>query len=262
MGLWILGWLLLGCCVAAGAPAEQAHPAGRFESMDHVGSAEKAYLSLPTIPPAGGLVLVPDWWGLREGFLRLADGFAADGYIVVAVDLFDGKVPKTSKEAQERMDQVNRPGAFRIINSAIRLLKEDHRVRVPKIGLVGWSTGAGLALETAVGNPDVSAAVLYYGPVVLDPERLRQLPMPLLCIYGTRDAWITPDVAGRFRNALRVAGAGAEFLEFDAAHCFANPGSAAYDPKAAQKAHARVVAFLNKHLIVAPPAVPLGVPVQ
>lgn len=226
-----------------------------MESLSHVGSVEKSYIALPNVPPVGGLVLVPDWWGLAEPFLKMADAFAADGYVAVAVDFYDGKVPKTPTEAQIRMNGIHRPGALRIIHSAVRLLREDRRVQVPKIGLVGWSMGAGLALEAAIGNPDIAALVLYYGPVVLDKDRLRQLGVPLLFIHGTRDGWITPDVAGDFRDALRAVGAKPEFMELDAPHMFANPTSADHDAKAASRARQRVAAFLRKNVfvVIAPP---------
>lgn len=245
-----------GLWLGALASAQQPAPTGKMESLSHVGSVEKAYIALPTVPPVGGLVLVPDWWGLAQPFLKVADAFAADGYVVVAVDFYDGKVPKTPTEAQIRMNEIHRPGALRIIGSAVRLLREDRRVQVPKIGLVGWSMGAGLALEAAIGNPEVAALVLYYGPVVLDKDRLRQLGSPLLGIYGNRDAWITPEVVGKFRGALSAADARFEFMELDAPHMFANPASADHDAKAATRARQRVAAFLRKHVfvVIAPPA--------
>lgn len=246
---------LAGLCLGAPALAQDAAPKGKMESLSHVGSVEKAYIALPTVPPVGGLVLVPDWWGMAEPFMKAADAFAADGYVVVAVDFYDGKVPKTATEAQIRMNEIHRPGALRIIQSAVRLLREDRRVQVPKIGLVGWSMGAGLALEAAIGNPDIAALVLYYGPVVLDKERLGQLTAPLLGIYGTRDSWITPGIVGDFRDALRAAGARFEFAELDAPHMFANPACADHDAKAASRARQRVAAFLRKNVfvVIAPP---------
>lgn len=243
-------------CLGAPARAQETAPSGKMESLSHVGSVEKAYIALPAVPPVGGLVLVPDWWGMCEQFLKSADAYAKEGYVVVAVDFYDGKVPKTATEAQIRMNGIHRPGALRIVHSAVRLLREDKRVQVPKIGVIGWSVGAGLALETALGNPDIAAVVLYYGPVVLEKERLRQLAAPLLGIYATRDGWITPEIAGNFRNALRSVGARFDFLELDAPHMFANPASADYDAKAALRARQKVMAFLRKNVfvVIAPPA--------
>ncbi len=245
-GLW---WVAPAC-------AQPAAPTGKMESLSHVGSVEKAYIALPAVPPVGGLVLVPDWWGMCDAFIGIADGYAKEGYVVVAVDFYDGKVPKAAAEAQIRMNGIHRPGALRIVHSAVRLLREDKRVQVPKIGIVGWSYGAGLALETAIGNPDIAAVVLYYGPVILDKARLQGLAAPLLGIYAKRDAWITPEIAGDFRNALRSTPAPVEFLEVDAAHMFANPASGDYDAKGAQRARQKALAFLRKNVfvVIAPPA--------
>lgn len=241
----------LALCLLPAARAHPAQPAGKMESLSHVGSIEKAYISLPTSVPGGGIVLVPDWWGLSEPFLKAADAFAADGYIVVAVDFYDGKVPKTPTEAQIRMSEIHRPGALRIIHSAIRLLHEDRRLQVPKVGVIGWSMGAGLALESAIGNPEVAACVVYYGPVILDTDWLRQLSVPLLGIYGRNDSWITPQMVGDFRKVLNSAGTRYEFMELDAPHMFASPSSADYDANASTKARRLVAAFLKKHVFEA-----------
>lgn len=243
-------------CLCGTTRAQSANPAaGKMESLAHLGSVEKVYVSLPVVPPVGGLVLVHDWWGLTEALAKTADALAAEGYIVVAVDFYDRKVPKTTTEAQVSMSEINRPGALRIIHSAIRLLHEDRRFQVEKIGIIGWSMGAGLALESAIGNPNIDACVLYYGPVVLDEDRLRQLHAPVLGIYGTRDTWITPEITGSFRKALRAAGVQFEFLELDAPHMFATPASADYDAKATARARLRVSSFLKKNVfvVIAPP---------
>lgn len=248
-------FLLLTLCVFPLTCVGAAPPSGKMESLAHMGSIEKAYISLPEVLPVGGLVLVPDWWGLTERFRKAADAFAADGYIVVAVDFYDGKVPKSAADAQSWANDIHRPGALRIIHSAIRLLHEDRRLQVPKIGLMGWSTGAGLALESAIGNPEVAACVLYYGPTITDSTWLRQLRAPLLGIYGKKDAWITPEVVRDFRKSLEAAGARFDFFNFDGPHMFASPSSADYDAKVSAEARKYVTAFLKKHVFVfiAPP---------
>ena len=48
-----------------------------------------AYRAEPPGKPRGGLVVIQEIWGVNSHIRNVADGYAADGYLVIAPALFD-----------------------------------------------------------------------------------------------------------------------------------------------------------------------------
>ncbi len=50
------------------------------------------YLARPTNSdgPWPGLIVVQEWWGLNDNIRRIADRFAAEGYLAFAPELYHG----------------------------------------------------------------------------------------------------------------------------------------------------------------------------
>src|SRR6476661_8217177 len=63
---------------------------GRMISLDASdGHRLDAYEALPTGPERGGIVVVQEIFGVNDHIRRVADGYAANGYRVLAPALFD-----------------------------------------------------------------------------------------------------------------------------------------------------------------------------
>src|SRR5580658_10354100 len=69
-----------------------AKPAGRMITLSDFGAEDLAYLAIPATPPVLGIVLVPDAYGLDDFTKAEADHLAALGYLVTAVDIYNGKL--------------------------------------------------------------------------------------------------------------------------------------------------------------------------
>lgn len=221
-------------------------PRGR---MVEVG-ADRAYLSLPEGAPTGrpALVVIHEWWGLNDNVKHWADRLAADGYPALAVDLYGGEVATTSDRALALMRGVDQAQALARLRAAAGFLREDARVRAPKVGAIGWCFGGAQALQLALHDPDLSAAVIYYGRLVTDPERLRPIKAAVLGVFGSRDPSIPLDAVKAFEQGLGQAGVTHEVHVFDAEHAFANPSNPRYQSEAAADAWARTRTFLARHL--------------
>ena len=63
------------------------------ENVDY-GAAAPGYLALPAhnAKQAPALILIHEWWGLNDNIRDFAESFAKEGYVALAVDLYDGKV--------------------------------------------------------------------------------------------------------------------------------------------------------------------------
>jgi carboxymethylenebutenolidase len=226
---------------------EDAPPA-RGEMIDLAGS--KAYLSLPegAQAPMPAIVVIHEWWGLNQHIKYWADRLAADGYAALAVDLYAGQVATTPEEAMSLMKSVDEGRAKEIIQAAHAYLAQEGRIGASKRGSIGWCFGGGWSLQTAMGTPDLDAAVVYYGHLVDDPEQLEAISAPMMGVFGNLDTGIPPASVDAFEKAMADAGKPLELHRYDANHAFANPSSARYDHEAAAQAWKKTRAFFAKQL--------------
>ncbi|MHC4549235.1 MAG: dienelactone hydrolase family protein [Planctomycetota bacterium] len=210
----------------------------------------KAYLSLPRKgeSPFPAVLVIHEWWGLNRHIKYWCDRLAADGYAAMGVDLYDGKVAETRDDAMKYMRSVDEKKAVAVLEEAHQFLKLSRSVRATRRGCIGWCFGGGWSLKHAIEAPGVDAAVIYYGRLVTDVERLKSIKAPLLGVFANQDRGIPPKVVSDFETALGKARVEHKILRYDARHAFANPSSARYDAKAAEAAWGHVRRFLAAKL--------------
>lgn len=192
-----------------------------------------------------GVLLIHEWWGLNDHIRNQADRLAKQGYRALAIDLYDGKVTTDAKAAAELMQTVDQEAANAKLKAALEHLKAPDR----KLGTLGWCFGGGQSLRAALVDPEaVSAAVVYYGELVMDAEELAPLKARVLGIFALQDTWITPAKVEEFSELANYIGKDVEIRSFDANHAFANPSGASYDSDLAQEAWQITQDFLDAHL--------------
>ena len=204
------------------------------------------------IEPLPAIIVIHEWWGLNDNVRSMADQLAGEGYIVLAVDLFGGKVAETPEEARLLMvDVVENPdAASENIRQAYDFLKTTGGA--PRVGSLGWCFGGGWSLNTAKLFPDeLDAAVIYYGQTTDDEGELRTINAPILGHFGTADRGIPVDDVKRFEKALERLRKNYTIHYYEGArHAFANPTGQRYDAEAAEAAWQRTLEFLNQNLAV------------
>ncbi len=236
----------------AGVPSHQPHPVdpvaphptGKSVSLALPGGASAvAYVARPKQAPAGAILVLHEWWGLNDYVKGQADTLAAQGYLVLALDLYQGKVATTGDAAGKLMQGLDATHAAAVEKAGIAWLKQAGHGA--KIATLGWCAGGGQSLLASLGSPaDVAATVMYYGMPVTDVAQLKTLRGPVLGIWAKKDGWITPEKVAAFDVALTEAGVKHSFHSFDADHAFANPTGARYNPPAAAEANALALKFL------------------
>ena len=71
-----------------------------------------------------------------------------------------------------------------------------------KLATVGWCFGGGQSLQGTLAAPElVDATVIYYGPLVADPDKLKAIRGPVLGIFANEDQSITPEKVTAFAEA-------------------------------------------------------------
>lgn len=236
-----------------------AEPPSRDVAADQVAYGALAGVSLTGYAarpadmegPLPGVIVIHEWWGLNDNVRAMARRLAAEGFEVLAVDLYGGRSASTPEEARGLMEGVNEdPGAARDnLRQAAKWLRDRG---VPSLGSLGWCFGGGWSLQTALMlGEDADGAVVYYGFVDTDPEVLKSLQAPVLAFFGGQDRGIPLDTVHAFEQALIGLGKEVEVVVYpDAGHAFANPSGRNWEPAAADDSWQRAIAFLHQVLAV------------
>lgn len=202
------------------------------------------------VDPLPGIIVIHERWGLDEGTRALADRLAAQGYVVLAVDLFGGETTTDVGVARTLMLPIveNPDAANENIRQAYQFLIDTGPA--PAIAALGWSFGGQWALNTALLFPDeLDAAVIYYGQVTDNEEKLRPMNVPLLGLFGANDRGVTVETVRGFENVLEALEKDYEIVVYDGVgHAFADPTSSNYNPDVAEQAWDKVLDFLASNL--------------
>jgi len=225
--------------------------AGTMVSYPSGSETVSGYLAVPD--GAGrkpALVVIHEWWGLNDWVKAKADGFAKQGYVALAVDLYRGKVATDADMAHQLMRGLPDDRALRDMKAAAAYLRSRPDVEVAKLASIGWCMGGGLSLDLAVAEPTLSGAVIYYGHLMTEPATIAALKVPLVGNFGGQDQGIPPASVKEFEDLAKKDGKSVDFKIYpDAGHGFASSRDPkVYRPQDAKDADARADAFLAKVL--------------
>lgn len=205
-----------------------------------------AYRAEPAGKPRGGLVVIQEIWGVNDHIRKVADGYAADGYLAVAPAIFDRvergvMMDLYTAETRQRgfglMQKVDIDNAMKDIAAAVASVDS-----AGKVGVVGYCFGGRLSWLAASRVTGVAASVPYYGGGI--PGLAAEQPKcPVMMHFGERDAHIPVASVEEFKKlhpALPVH-------IYAADHGFNCDQRESWDAPAAKLARERTVAFLRQH---------------
>lgn len=200
--------------------------------------------------PFPALVVVHEYWGLNDWVKEQASKLADQGYMTLAVDLYRGKVAGDQGEAHELMRGVPEDRAKRDLAAAFDYVKSRKDVDAKHIGVIGWCMGGGYALDTALLEPTLAAAVINYGHLATEPAELKKINAPILGIFGGQDRGIPVEDVHKFERQMKKYGKKIEVVVYpDAGHAFENPNNKeGYRQEDAANAWETTVKFLDAHL--------------
>ena len=211
----------------------------------------KGYLAMPEGDgPFPGIVMIHEWWGLNDQVRGMARDYAAQGYAVLAVDMYDGDSAATPEEARilaTRVSGLPEP-ALDNLKDAVAYLKQAETIDGDRLASLGWCFGGGWSYEVAKNNLGVKASVIYYGR--FNPEDdLEIMKTNIQGHFGADDQSIPVDDVKAFQAKLATLnGEHQVFIYENAGHAFANEDSDAYQEASAQAAWERTLEFLSSNL--------------
>jgi len=217
------------------------------------GQAVTGYLAQPEAPASENLpaiITIHEWWGLNDNIEAMTRRLAGEGYTVLAVDLYGGEVATEPTNARELMRSVmDEPGpAQDNLFQAASFLKDEYNATA--IGSIGWCFGGNWSLRTGLLlTSDLDAMAIYYGQLILAPEALDALDMPIIGFFGEDDSSIPVADVNNFEEVLDDLGKDADInLYPGVGHAFANPSGQNYDAAAAEDSWEKTTAFFKTTL--------------
>lgn len=171
-------------------------------------SATTGYLAVPDgAGPFPAVVLVHEWNGLADRVRQMADAFAAEGYVALAADLFQGRTGSNPDENRALMSEArsDMPGVIANLNAAAAFVRARPDV-TGRVAVMGWCFGGGIALSYGLDGDNHEGTAIFYGSLIEDPERLQALTHEVYGTFAEMDNGIPPDQVERFVEALRSIG--------------------------------------------------------
>ncbi|MCH2460328.1 MAG: dienelactone hydrolase family protein [Gemmatimonadetes bacterium] len=166
------------------------------------------YLSVPEGEgPFPALVIIHEWDGLVDRVRQVADDFAAEGYVTLAADLYEGQTGSNRDENITLMQAASgdMPKVVNNLNAAVTYLKERPDV-TGRVGAMGWCFGGGMALSFGLDGDNHDATAIFYGRLVDDPEILASMDHEVYGTFARLDSGPSPEQVTAFEGALRSAG--------------------------------------------------------
>ncbi len=216
-----------------------------LETQD--GLTISAYRAEPEGQPRGGLVLIQEIWGVNSHIRSVADGYAAEGYLVIAPALFDRVergvtmdeyTDETMQQGFGYMQKVDQDKALVDIRAAV-----DAASGAGKVGVVGFCFGGRMTWLSASRIDGISAAVPYYGGGV--PDLASEQPKcPVVLHFGEQDQHIPVASVEEFKKvhpSLPVH-------IYAADHGFNCDQRGSYNAAAATLARERTLELLHQHV--------------
>ena len=216
-----------------------------LETQD--GQTISAYRADPEGKPRGGLVLIQEIWGVNSHIRSVADGYAAEGYRVIAPALFDRIDPgvtmdeyteETMQKGFGYMQKVDEDNALLDIRAAVEAASG-----AGKVGVVGFCFGGRMTWLSASRIEGIAAAVPYYGGGV--PDLASEQPQcPVVLHFGEKDQFIPVASVEEFKKvhpSLPVH-------IYAADHGFNCDQRGSYDAAAAKLARERTLELLHQHV--------------
>jgi carboxymethylenebutenolidase len=205
-----------------------------------------ATLYLPPHVPAPAVLMVHDRFGMTDVLRERAAALALDRYIVLCVDLFQGKTAETAIDADKLVTALDRQAASATVSAWADWIRADARCN-RNIGLLGFGLGGEAAVQASMLTP-VQAMVLYYTALGQRPDLVMRLTAPILGHYSERNRDFGIDAVEELQFQLQKANKKSRVHLYDAEPDFANPASPQFARGDALLAWNRTVAFLRANL--------------
>lgn len=233
---------------------------GQWTELETPAGSVAAWQADPPGTPRGGLVVIQEIFGVNPHIRAVADGYAAEGYVVLAPAFFDpvergvelGYGEDGFARGRALVQELGTARALAILQAAAERLRADLATRQAPtaVGTVGYCWGGSMALLAALrlGLPSVS----YYGARNLalldecereDPRLVAEPKAMVMFHFGEQDPSIPAEAVAAHRQRLPQM----PLFVYPAGHAFNRD----VDPRAYHEPSARLARERSLEFLVA-----------
>jgi carboxymethylenebutenolidase len=217
-------------------------------TIDTEAGPAKAYLVKPAGGSGPGVLVMHAWWGLNEAFSGVADRLAAEGFVALAPDLYQGRIAKTIDEAKALRGQLDMAKMEATARAAVGALQAQPGVQADKLGAIGFSMGGEWSGLLSEWYPEaIRAIVLVYGAAPADFKAARAAVQGH---FAEVDEWESLDYVREMEGAMRAAGREVTLHIYPGVgHWFFEPNRPdVYNSEASALVWQRLLAFFREKL--------------
>ncbi len=234
------------------------------------GAQIPAYIAQPAQPQAA-LIILHEAFAVTPHICRVADGYAREGFVCIAPDLFArqraeevaelgqentlweriGEMPSLPisndglQLARHYINNVTRASNVQDIDLARAWLKANHP-GLP-VAVIGYCFGGSMAYNTAAHrHGEYAACVAYYGGMLAEAASEAQPDCPTMIHLAEDDRYIP---LRETVSALRNLHPAARVIVHAADHGFNRDDGVTYDPAVAAEAKGQTLHFLREYFV-------------
>jgi len=206
------------------------------------GHTFSAYRAEPAGKPKGAIIVIMEIFGVNSHIRKVADEYAADGYLAIAPAMFDRverglEIGYTPPDIG-LMQKMKLEDALKDVEAA-----KANVASAGKVAIVGYCWGGTVAFKAACNTAGMAAAISYYGGGVagLIAEKPK---CPVMFHWGETDASIPLDKAKQVAEAHKDQ---AHFF-YPAGHGFNCDQRGSFNADSSKLARSRTLEFMAKHV--------------
>jgi carboxymethylenebutenolidase len=221
------------------------YPSGEFE----IG----AYLARPKTGTAfASIIVIHENRGLTEFVLDIAQRWAAEGLLAVAVD-FLSRVGGTANfatmaDAGGGIGKLTREGVVEDLHATMKYLKSRSDVKKDKIGVSGFCWGGANTFNFATESSELLFAIPFYGRAP-QLEKLANISCPVFAVYAENDRGVNANLEEVAAKMKELGKTYTQNIYPGTQHAFMNFTSPQrYNAEQAKAAWADVTAFVKSKI--------------
>jgi carboxymethylenebutenolidase len=210
------------------------------------------------------VIVVAEIFGLHEHIADVVRRFAKEGYFALAFDPFvrqgdPSTIPDVTTLLARIIRKVPDAQVLGDIDACVDWAGQKGG-DLERVGITGFCWGGRITWLYAAHNPQVKAAVAWYGKLVGEASAGQPqhpvdvaptLTVPVLGLYGARDTGIPLDTVERMTAALGQGTSDSTIVVYpDAGHAFYADYRPSYNAKDARDGFARTLAWFREHGVV------------
>lgn len=196
------------------------------------------------------VIMVHEFWGLKESIVGKAQALADEGYIVVAPDAMRGNTTSWLPRAIWQTLRKERAEINTDLATTYAWLAQQADVDPERIAIMGFCFGGSASMHYSLENPDIAATAIFYGSgLITEAQKLKAFPGPVLGVFGETDQSIPVDEVTAFEAALNESGIENQISIYpDKGHAFVQSVESIAEDPIQQKAWNELLTFLGENL--------------